>query len=228
VLASTPIDINKYRDLCRKLINECTDLTPAHKLVLLKLADYVNSKDYTAWPSFTTLAADCGASLRTVVRAIDAARRLRVLKCLYLGGMTRRGGTSNRYQFYVTTQCQPDTRSADDLVPTSPRPSANQSITQCQVGTVSSNRSSKGSSHAPPSSSFGNDAVGAEEERKRAADEEATSGSPSHNPSSEIPKRWTRPIVYSERPRTAEDDYEVEEVYEPGPVPRRWFRKPSG
>ena len=74
-MSATPIDINKYRDLCRKLINECTDLTPAHKLVLLKLADYVNSKDYTAWPSFTTLAADCGASLRTVVRAIDAARR---------------------------------------------------------------------------------------------------------------------------------------------------------
>ena len=33
-------------------------------------------------------------------------------------------------------------------------------------------------------------------------DEEATSGSRR--------QRWTRPIVFGERPRTAEDDYEVE------------------
>ena len=63
------------------------------------------------------------------------------------------------------------------------------------------------------------------------SDEEAPSGSFSDDRSSEIPKpklRWTWPMTCGERPRTAEDEYEVEEVYEPGSVPRRCYRPPSG
>jgi hypothetical protein len=36
--------------------------------------------------------------------------------------------------------------------------------------------------------------------------------------------RWTRPVIYGERPRTPEDSYELEEVYERGDVPRRYWR----
>ena len=88
--------------------------------MLVKLADYVNNKDYTAWPTFNTLAADCGVGRRTVIRAIDAGRRMRIIKCLYRGGKKRGLGISNRYIFIFShsanlTPCQ------DDMVPTSPQ-----------------------------------------------------------------------------------------------------------
>lgn len=54
------MNINKYRDLCRVLVREFKhpDLTSLRKHVLLRLVDYVNSEDFTAWPDFDTLAAD--------------------------------------------------------------------------------------------------------------------------------------------------------------------------
>jgi hypothetical protein len=42
---------------------------------------------------------------------------------------------------------------------------------------------------------------------------------------SEPKTRWTRPIIYEERPRTSEDSYELEHVREAGFVPRVWWRR---
>jgi len=47
------VNINKFRDECRNWINE-SPLPPAQKLVLCKLADYVNSETLVAWPSYDT------------------------------------------------------------------------------------------------------------------------------------------------------------------------------
>jgi hypothetical protein len=74
-------NINKFRDECRKWVNE-SPLPPAQKLVLCKLADYVNSESLVAWPSFDTLAADTGVSRRTVINAINSARKIGVIKRL--------------------------------------------------------------------------------------------------------------------------------------------------
>jgi hypothetical protein len=196
--SSARMSINKYRDICRKGINEFS-LTPACKLVLLKLVEYVNDQeDYTAWPSLSTLAADCRVGRMTVVRAIDAACKLGALKRIYHGGMTRRGGTSNRHQFNVQTvprdgnsgpkptQYQSETRSQRDTTSQSgmdPVPSRNG--TRSQIGTRSSlSENLIDNLSAPPSSPFGNDAIGAKEEKK-AVGEEETPIAPSHDQASE-------------------------------------------
>jgi Helix-turn-helix domain len=93
--------VNKFRDRWRQQIGECEhpDLTMARKLILLRLVDYTNSKDFTAWPSFDALADDLRLSRRTVIRAINTGRKVGLLKRTLKGGKTRRGGTSNRYIF---------------------------------------------------------------------------------------------------------------------------------
>jgi hypothetical protein len=95
------VNINKYRDLCRQRIRECEHplITTARKFVLLRLVDYINGDDFTAWPAFDTLADDLGIDRSTVIRAINAGRKAGLLERIYKGGKTRRGGTSNRYRF---------------------------------------------------------------------------------------------------------------------------------
>ena len=63
--------INKYRDLCRRRIRECDHplITSARKLVLLRVVDYINSDDLTAWPAFDRLADDLDLDRSTVIRA---------------------------------------------------------------------------------------------------------------------------------------------------------------
>ena len=99
------MQINKYRDLCRKRIRECKApaLTHAYKSVLLRLVDYVNSDDFTAWPAFDTLADDVGVHRATVIRAINVGRKLGLLKRIYKGGKKSGRGISNRYVFVLDT-----------------------------------------------------------------------------------------------------------------------------
>jgi hypothetical protein len=108
------VNINKYRDLCRDLVN-ASELTPALKLVLVRLAYYVNSEDYTAWPDFDTLTADTGVGRATVARAINEGRRLGIIRRIYKGGKKNGRGTSNRYIFLLNnrTQYHPDTMSEE-------------------------------------------------------------------------------------------------------------------
>jgi hypothetical protein len=96
--------INKYRDLCRKLIRQSQhrELTPARKHVLLVLVDYINDEEnYTAWPSFDTLAEDAGCHRLTAIKALNTGRRVGVVERVYKGGKYKRGGTSNRYRFPI-------------------------------------------------------------------------------------------------------------------------------
>ena len=136
------VNINKFRDECRKWVN-VSPLPPAQKLVLCKLADYVNSESLVAWPSFDTLAADTGVSRRTVVNAINSARKIGVIKRLYKGALNGRG-RSNCYLFPLYDRhsanfapCQHV--SADDTVQTTTPHSANDDVTQCKSCTLSSN-----------------------------------------------------------------------------------------
>jgi hypothetical protein len=78
-------NINKFRDQCRKWVNESA-LTPAQKLVLHRLIDYVNRESLIAWPSLDTLAADTGVSRRTAINAVNGARKLGVVERPYKGG----------------------------------------------------------------------------------------------------------------------------------------------
>jgi hypothetical protein len=203
-------DIDQYRDICRKGINALV-ITPAHKLVLLKLVEYVNDQeDYTAWPSLNTLATDCGVGRMTVVRAIDAACEIGCLKRVHQGGKTRRGGTSNRYRFNVQTVKKDSSNSGSDQKPTqyqretrsqrdtryqpgtNPVPSGNG--TWSQVGTRSSLSDNLNENlRATPSSSFENDAVVAPEEKKEVAEKEEPSVASSDNLTSEqarTRRRW--------------------------------------
>lgn len=93
------MNINKYRDLCRKRIRECRDLTHAYKSVLMRLVDYVNSDDFTAWPAFDTLADDVGVHRATVIRAVNVGRKLGLLKRIKKGGKKNGRGIPNRYVF---------------------------------------------------------------------------------------------------------------------------------
>jgi hypothetical protein len=140
--AKGKVNINKFRDECRKWVN-VSPLPPAQKLVLCKLADYVNSESLVAWPSFDTLAADTGVSRRTVVNAINSARKIGVIKRLYKGALNGRG-RSNCYLFPLYDRhsanfapCQHV--SADDTVQTTTPRSANDDATQCKSCTLSSN-----------------------------------------------------------------------------------------
>lgn len=65
------MDVNKYRHLCRLQIAGCPELSPAHKVVLMTLTDYINRKTFIAWPDFDTLAENCDVDRRTAIRAIN-------------------------------------------------------------------------------------------------------------------------------------------------------------
>lgn len=64
---------------------------PAHKLVLVALANYADGNDW-AWPRVDTLAELTSSSRRTVFRALDG--RLSGWRVLSRSGMARLGGCS--------------------------------------------------------------------------------------------------------------------------------------
>jgi hypothetical protein len=97
-------EINIYREACRNLVASHPRLHPNHKVVLMRLTDYVNRRTWDAYVSEQTLAADCGVTTRTVRRAMNAGRRFNIIK------RTRRGSTwsgPNHHVFLVSAQ---DTR----------------------------------------------------------------------------------------------------------------------
>jgi Helix-turn-helix domain len=216
------MNINKYRDVCGKRIRECGHplITSARKLVLLRLVDYINSNDFTAWPAFDTLAEDLGVDRSTVIRAINAGRKAGLLERIYKGGKTRRGGTSNRYRFNLDlVAAEPPGQGVrnNDLV-------AREPSTQWHASTPPSGTPATQSSNdhlndhyileAPPSSPFGNDAVVAE--GKKGVGEEGSD-----------PPAWTTPslVEIEYTPELRKLYQRAEEVYTPGPVPQRHWCK---
>jgi Helix-turn-helix domain len=121
-------------------VGTCSDLTPASKLVLTTLAQYVNSEDHTAWPDFDTLAADTSVGRRTVIRAINAGRKLGIIRRIYKGGKRNGRGKSNRYIFMINREhsanlapCPQNPADSADTVPFTSEHSANYASTQCQL-----------------------------------------------------------------------------------------------
>ena len=55
-------------------------LDPTTKMVLLRLADYVNRDRITAWPSVETLARECCVNKRTVLRCLRGLRALHLIE----------------------------------------------------------------------------------------------------------------------------------------------------
>lgn len=73
-----------------------SDLSPMQKLILLKLADNADQKGL-CWPSLSSIATDCGCSVRTVSRAISHFEDQSILS------HERRFNKSNMYQFNMDT-----------------------------------------------------------------------------------------------------------------------------
>jgi hypothetical protein len=93
---------NKYRKLCRRLVNECKhpEMTHARKLVLLKLADLIDDREgFTAYPAFATMAEYAGVSRDTAIRAVNIGKKIGLLIRVKGAGKKGLGGTSNRYGF---------------------------------------------------------------------------------------------------------------------------------
>jgi hypothetical protein len=214
------MNINKYRDLCRNLIRQTKHklLTPARKDVLLVLVERINDKEgYTAWPSFDTLADTSGWDRQTVIKAVNAGRKVGVVERTTRGGIYKRGGVSNRYRFPIDPVSGEILGRRADLVshetatpyPATPRPSI-------QRDTQSSYLSPYLSSYAPTSSSGlgGHSAAVASEDpniKERESGERALEG-----PGSEPRLRWTRPIVYGERARTTKTTMSSRKSTSPG------------
>jgi Helix-turn-helix domain len=214
------MDINKYRDLCRRLVHGRSDpkLTRTFKLVLLKLADLVDArKGYTAYPAFDTLAEYVGVHRTTAIRAVNVGKEIGILVRVKKGGGRK---VSNRYGFRVETVAGalPFQHLMEE---NSSRPAPETVAARHQNSSSAATQQSKDNlidnlilETAPPSPSFENDAVVAE--GKKGVGEVGSD-----------PPAWTTPsleeIEYTPELRKL---YErAKEIYEPGPVPQRYWRK---
>jgi DNA-binding GntR family transcriptional regulator len=65
----------------------------------MMLTDYINRRDFIAWPDFDTLAENCDVDRRTVIRAINEGRKLGHIVRIRPGGWVAGKGVSNRYMF---------------------------------------------------------------------------------------------------------------------------------
>lgn len=71
------------------------------RLVLLTIADATDDTGRNAWPSLATISRRSGLDRRTVARCIGRLVALGELERESSGGMTGRGGVSNRYRVHV-------------------------------------------------------------------------------------------------------------------------------
>jgi hypothetical protein len=134
-LALGKMEINQYRHWCRLKVAGCIELSPAHKVVLMTLADYLNRDSFLAWPDFDTLADNCDMDRRTVIRAINEGRRLGHIKKVRQGGRGLRPGghgVSNQYAFLLRKDAEREDFGAS---PVSPRDEHND-ILECHASPV--------------------------------------------------------------------------------------------
>jgi hypothetical protein len=90
--------INPFRERCRSFIASHPKLHPSHKVILMRMTDYVNRDCYEAFVGEKTLAQDCGVDRRSIQRAKKTAIEHGILEC------TRKGNQyigANRYVFKV-------------------------------------------------------------------------------------------------------------------------------
>jgi len=117
------------------MVWEIKEITPMQKLILLKLADNADDGG-VCWPSLETVAGACGCSSRTVMRAIDHFKEMKILSS------TRRYNKSNKYYFNSDTMSQlksnSDTMSRLEVTqchipPDTVSPLESLKVTQCHV-----------------------------------------------------------------------------------------------
>jgi hypothetical protein len=69
-------EINIHREECRNLVAKHPFLHPYHKVILMRLADYVNRHTGYAFVGEETLATDCNTTSRSVRRALKSRKTL--------------------------------------------------------------------------------------------------------------------------------------------------------
>jgi hypothetical protein len=183
-------EINIYREVCRNIVASHPKLHPCHKVIVMRLTDYINRKSRDTFVGETTLAKDCNVSVRAIERALKSAKALGIIK------RTVRGNQYVGPSHYVFQVSAPDTcdESTRHLGPSAPDTHVNLTSEE-HLNNLTSMEEGSGSGERGP-----------------------------EGPKSEPKTKWTRPIVYGERPRTSEDSYELEQIREAGFVPRVWWR----
>lgn len=207
------ISVNKYRGLCRRAVNECShpEMTFARKLVIHKLADLIDDREgYTAYPAFTTLATYAGVSRDTAIRAVNIAKKIGLLIRVKGAGKKGLGGTTNRYGFRLKEVAGVLPLSDVKEVAGEP-PKRSQACIE---------RSSRPATQHTKDRLI--DLAKEEEEKKVGLGERSERASKEDLP-------WKTPVLteieYTPELRKLYEE-SSEEVYTPGPVPRRYWRKP--
>ncbi len=110
-------EINIYREACRNRIASDPRLQPGHKVVLMRLTEYVNRNTWDTFVSQAKLATDCHLTVRTVERAISAGMRFGIIERTFRG---HNGIGPNHYVFKLKTPAIPEkvTRPARQSYPT--------------------------------------------------------------------------------------------------------------
>jgi hypothetical protein len=210
-------EINRYREACRNLVANHSKLKPNHKVVLMRLTDYVNRHSWDAFVGEEKLADGCRVSPRTVRRALKAGKALGIIERTVRGN---KGKGASRHVFRVASQ--PDTpvllNSPDISQPDKWGTSTGHGCpSQPDTGVLRASEltSEEHLRGAPPSPPLESGAVVAKEEKKGVGEE--GSGLPV----------WTTPSLEATEytPELRKLYERAKEVYTPGPVPRRYWRK---
>jgi hypothetical protein len=102
------IEINIYRERCRNFVASHPKLHPNHKVIIMRMADYINRHTLDVFVGETTLAADCNTTPRSVERAKKSARALGIIERTFRGNT----GRPSRHIFKVQL---PDTSDVPGL-----------------------------------------------------------------------------------------------------------------
>jgi hypothetical protein len=175
-------EINIYREVCRNIVASHPKLHPCHKVLIMRLTDYINRKSWDTFVGEATLAKDCHVSVRAVERALRSARDLGIIK------RTVRGNQYVGPSHYVFQESAPDScdQSTRHLGPSAPDTCVNLTSEE-HLNNLTKDRKGLGERSEPK-------------------------------------PRWTKPVIWGERPTTSDDLYELEQIRVAGFVPRVWWR----
>ena len=186
------------------------DLLPTTKNIGVAISVYMNADSRQAWPSHRMLAEMCSVTERTSYRAIQELEAAGFLS------ISRKANCANRYEMRKPPLTGPErVRDTPSLTEMSPTPDSRVTYPLTRMSPEPLTEPSiEPFIEAPPPSSFGNDAVVAE--KKKGVGEVG----------SDLPA-WTTPsLVKIEYTPELRKLYEpAEEIYTPGPVPQRYWRK---
>jgi hypothetical protein len=105
-MAEFTINVNRHREIVRwKIVRKKKPaLTECQKVILMVLVDYINSQSRIAYPDFDLLAEKTGYHRTTVIEAINAGRKAKIVHRLRKGGKVAGRGLANEYTFPLTRE----------------------------------------------------------------------------------------------------------------------------